>query len=169
MTILNIVTFPSKVLRAETEPINEFSHELSTLVDDMVETMRVAPGVGLAAPQVGVSKKLVVVEFGSELDESFPKQLYVLANPEIVEKSEETLRGIEGCLSVPGLVGSVDRARIVTVKAQDLEGKPLKIRAEGWLARIFQHEIDHINGILYTDRTNDIWQPNEDDEDIPDV
>ena len=169
MTILNIVTFPSKVLRAETEPINEFNHELSTLVDDMVETMRVAPGVGLAAPQVGVSKKLVVVEFGSELDESFPKQLYVLANPEIVEKSEETLRGIEGCLSVPGLVGSVDRARIVTVKAQDLEGKPLKIRAEGWLARIFQHEIDHINGILYTDRTNDIWQPNEDDEDIPDV
>ena len=113
MTILNIVTFPSKVLRAETESINEFDHELSTLVDDMVETMRVAPGVGLAAPQVGVSKKLVVVEFGSELDESFPKQLYVLANPEIVEKSEETLRGIEGCLSVPGLVGSVDRARIV--------------------------------------------------------
>ncbi len=72
MTILNIVTFPDKVLRADTETISNFDHELSTLVDNMVETMRVAPGVGLAAPQVGVSKKLVVVEFGSELDESFP-------------------------------------------------------------------------------------------------
>ena len=169
MTILNIVTFPDKVLRADTQKISDFDHELSTLVDNMVETMRVAPGVGLAAPQVGVSKKLVVVEFGSELDESFPKQLYVLVNPEITERSEETVRGIEGCLSVPDLVGTVDRARVVTVKAQDQHGKPLKIRAEGWLARIFQHEIDHINGILYTDRTNDIWQPDEDDEDIPDV
>ncbi|MBG0771625.1 MAG: peptide deformylase, partial [Anaerolineaceae bacterium] len=153
----------------ETEAINEFDHDLRALADDMVETMRVAPGVGLAAPQVGVSKKLVVVEYGSELDESFPKQLYVLANPEIIERSEETVRGIEGCLSVPDLVGTVDRAQVVTVKAQDLNGKPMKIRAEGWLARIFQHEIDHINGILYTDRTNDIWQPDEDDEDIPDV
>ncbi len=169
MTILNIVTFPEKVLRAETEVVNKFDHELRALADDMVETMRVAPGVGLAAPQVGVSKKLVVVEFGSETDESFPKQLYILANPEITERSEETVRGIEGCLSVPDLVGTVDRARVVTVKAQDVNGKPLKIRAEGWLARIFQHEIDHINGILYTDRTVDIWQPDEDDEDIPDV
>lgn len=169
MTILNIVTFPEKVLRAETEVVNKFDHELRALADDMVETMRVAPGVGLAAPQVGVSKKLVVVEFGSEMDESFPKQLYILANPEITERSEETVRGIEGCLSVPDLVGTVDRARVVTVKAQDVNGKPLKIRAEGWLARIFQHEIDHINGILYTDRTVDIWQPDEDDEDIPDV
>ncbi|MBG0770075.1 MAG: peptide deformylase, partial [Anaerolineaceae bacterium] len=150
MTILNIVTFPEKVLRAETEGINKFDHELRALADDMVETMRVAPGVGLAAPQVGVSKKLVVVEFGSETDDSFPKQLYILANPEITERSEETVRGIEGCLSVPDLVGTVDRARVVTVKAQDVNGKPLKIRAEGWLARIFQHEIEHINGILYT-------------------
>jgi len=169
MTILNIVTFPNKVLRAETEIIDTFDPELSTLVDDMVETMRVAPGVGLAAPQVGVSKKLVVVEFGNENDDSFPKQLYVLVNPEITEQSDETVRGIEGCLSVPDLVGTVDRARVVTVKAQDQTGKHLKIRAEGWLARIFQHEIDHLNGILYTDRTNDIWQPDEDDEDIPDV
>ena len=169
MTVRTIVTFPAKVLREETAVITEFNQDLNVLVEDMVETMRVAPGVGLAAPQVGISKKLVVVEFGSEMDESFPKQLYVLVNPEITDRSEETVRGIEGCLSVPDLVGSVDRARVVTVKAQDQRGKPLKIRAEGWLARIFQHEIDHINGILYTDRTNDIWQPDEDDEDVPDV
>lgn len=169
MTVRNIVTFPAKVLRAETEIINEFDQDLSVLVDDMVETMRDAPGVGLAAPQVGISKKLVVVEFGSELDESFPKQLYVLVNPEVINRSEETVRGIEGCLSVPDLVGSVDRARVVTVTAQNQHGKPLKIRAEGWLARIFQHEIDHINGILYTDRADEIWQPDENDQDVPDV
>lgn len=169
MAVMDIVTFPAKVLREETTTISKFDRDLNNLVDDMVETMRDAPGVGLAAPQIGVSKKLVVVEFGSELDESFPKQLYVLVNPEIINRSEETVRGIEGCLSVPDLVGSVDRAQVVTVKAQDQHGQPLKIRAEGWLARIFQHEIDHINGILYTDRTNDIWHPDEDDQDIPDV
>jgi len=169
MTVRTIATFPAKVLREETAVITEFDQDLSVLVNDMVETMRVAPGVGLAAPQISVSKKLVVVEFGREDDENFPKQVYVLVNPEIVNQSEEMVRGIEGCLSVPDLIGSVDRARVVTVKAQDQHGKPLKIRAEGWLARIFQHEIDHINGILYTDRTNDIWQPDEDDEDIPDV
>ena len=169
MAILDIVTFPSKVLREETKPITDFDQDLEKLVEDMIDTMRDAPGVGLAAPQVGVSKKLVVVEYGSEEDDSFPKQLFVLANPEIVERSEDIVRGVEGCLSVPDLVGSVDRARVVTVRAQDQHGKNLKIRAEGWLARIFQHEIDHINGILYTDRTNDIWQPDEDDEDVPDV
>ena len=89
----------------------------------------------------------------------------MLANPEIVERSEDIVRGVEGCLSVPDLVGSVDRARVVTVRAQDQHGKNLKIRAEGWLARIFQHEIDHINGILYTDRTREIWQPEPDELD----
>lgn len=165
MAILDIVTFPSKVLREETKPITDFDQDLEKLVEDMIDTMRDAPGVGLAAPQVGVSKKLVVVEYGNEEDDSFPKQLFVLANPEIVDRSEDTVRGVEGCLSVPDLVGSVDRARVVTVRAQDQHGKNLKIRAEGWLARIFQHEIDHINGILYTDRTIEIWQPEPDELD----
>lgn len=165
MAVMDIVTFPHKVLREETQAITAFDQDLQKLVDDMIDTMRDAPGVGLAAPQVGLSKKLVVVEYGSEADENFPKQLFVLANPEIVEHSTETVRGIEGCLSVPDLVGSVDRSRVVTVRAQDQHGKNLKIRAEGWLARIFQHEIDHINGILYTDRTTEIWQPEEDDLD----
>ena len=166
MTIREIKTFPSEVLRKKAEPISKFDKDLHKLVDDMVETMRVAPGVGLAAPQVGISERVAVVEFGHEDDEDIPRQLYVLVNPEIVKMSDEMVRGIEGCLSVPGLVGSVDRAKVVTVRAQDQHGKKLKIRAVGWLARIFQHEIDHLDGVLYTDRAVEIWQP---DEEMPDM
>ncbi|MBG0784944.1 MAG: peptide deformylase [Anaerolineaceae bacterium] len=166
MTIRDIKTFPSEVLRKKAEPISKFDKDLQKLVDDMVETMREAPGVGLAAPQVGISERVVVIEFGHEDDEDIPKQLFVLINPEIVKMSDETVRGIEGCLSVPGLVGSVDRARVVTVRAQDQQGKKIKIRAVGWLARIFQHEIDHLDGVLYTDRAVEIWQP---EEDVPDM
>ena len=166
MTIRNIKTFPNEVLRKKAEPVDKFDKDLKTLVDDMVETMREAPGVGLAAPQVGISERVVVVEFGHEDDEDIPKQLYVLVNPEIVKISDEKVRGIEGCLSVPGLVGSVDRAKIVTVRAQDQTGKKTKVRAVGWLARIFQHEIDHLDGVLYTDRAVEIWQP---EEDLPDM
>ncbi len=166
MTIREIKTFPSEVLRRKAEPISKFDKDLHELIDDMVETMRVAPGVGLAAPQVGISERVAVVEFGHEDDEDIPRQLYVLVNPEIVKMSDETVRGIEGCLSVPGLVGSVDRAKVVTVRAQDQHGKKLKIRAVGWLARIFQHEIDHLDGVLYTDRAVEIWQP---DEEMPDM
>jgi peptide deformylase len=165
MALRKIVTFPNDVLRKTAEPVTVFDDELQVLVDDMIETMRDAPGVGLAAPQIGLSKRLVVIEFGSEFDESIPKQVFVLVNPEIVDYSEETVRGIEGCLSVPDLVGSVDRSTVVTVRAQDQTGKKTKFRTEGWLARIFQHEIDHINGILYTDRAEEIWQAEEDEAD----
>jgi peptide deformylase len=165
MAVRKIVTFPNKVLRKETKPIKEFDDALQVLVDDMIETMRVAPGVGLAATQIGISKRLVVIEYGNDDDETIPKQLFILANPEIIDRSEETVRGIEGCLSVPDLVGAVDRAKVVTVRGQDQTGKNLKIRAEGWLARIFQHEIDHINGILYTDRAEEIWHPDPDEVD----
>lgn len=144
-----------------------FDKELQILVEDMIETMRVAPGVGLAAPQIGVSKRVIVVEFGNEDDETIPEQLYVLVNPEIVQQSEDNVVGIEGCLSVPGFAGEVARAQVVTVTGKDVSGKKVKIRAQGWLARIFQHEIDHINGILYTDRAEQIWQPDlEEDETI---
>ena len=94
------------------------------------------------------------------------KKLYVLVNPEIVEKSEELVLGIEGCLSVPELVGEVERHEKITVKALNRHGHPIKIKAEGWLARIFQHEIDHLEGIIYTDRTDKVWKP-RDDEEIP--
>ena len=158
MTIRKITTFPAGVLRKEAEAVKDFNHDLKNLLDDMIETMRDAPGVGLAAPQVGVSKRVVVVEFGDEEDDTIPKQLYVLINPEIINKSNDMVAGIEGCLSVPGLVGEVERAKVVTVSAQDQSGAKIKIRAQGWLARIFQHEIDHINGLIYPNRTEKLWQ-----------
>ena len=165
MALRKIYTFSEKVLRQEAETVDRFDDDLKLLISDMVDTMREAPGVGLAAPQIGVSKRVIVVEFGHEEDESIPKQLYAVVNPEIVRLSEETVSGIEGCLSVPGFIGEVDRARIVTVKGQDSDGKPITIRAEGWLARIFQHEIDHVNGILYTDRAENIWKPEPEEMD----
>jgi len=165
MTIRELTTFPEEVLRNQAQPVTVFDEDLQSLVDDMIETMRVAPGVGLAAPQIGVSKRVIVVEFGHEEDDSIPKQLYVMVNPEIVNTSEEEVAGIEGCLSVPGVVGEVSRAQVVTVQGQDTRGKKIKIRAQGWLARIFQHEIDHINGMLYTDRADDLWQPEPDEMD----
>jgi peptide deformylase len=165
MTVQNIYTFREDVLRQKAQPVDTFDAELQTLVDDMIETMRVAPGVGLAAPQIGVSKRVIVVEFGDEYDETIPERLFVLVNPEIVQQSEDQIEGIEGCLSVPGLVGEVARAQSVTVRGQDQRGKKVTIRAQGWLARIFQHEIDHVNGVLYTDRTEKIWQPKDEDMD----
>ena len=161
MTIRPLTTFPEEVLRQKAQDVENFDEDLKELVDDMVETMREAPGVGLAAPQIGISKRIIVVEFGDEYDETVPNQLYVLINPEITKKSNATLKGIEGCLSVPGLVGEVERASAVTVVGQDLTGKKVKIRAQGWLARIFQHEIDHVNGLLYTDRAKNIWKPDQ--------
>lgn len=165
MTILPILSFNDDVLRQEAQPVDEFTEDLRILVEDMIETMRAAPGVGLAAPQIGVSKRVIVVEFGSEEDESIPESLYVLVNPEIIQQSKNNVSGIEGCLSVPGYAGEVERAEVVTVRAKDQFGKKVKIRAHGWLARIFQHEIDHINGILYTDRADQIWQPTQEETD----
>jgi peptide deformylase len=165
MTIRNIYPYTEGVLRHKAQPVETFDDDLQILIDDMIETMRAAPGVGLAAPQIGVSKRVIVVEFGNEDDETIPEQLFVLVNPEIVQQSEKSVFGIEGCLSVPGFAGEVARARVVTVRGQDPSGKKVKIRAQGWLARIFQHEIDHINGTLYTDRTGQIWQADQDEMD----
>jgi len=159
MTIHSLTTLPEKGLRQRAKPVENFDKDLQQLLDDMIETMRQAPGVGLAAPQIGVSKRVIVVEFGHEDDETIPKQLYVVINPEIEDLSTDTVAGVEGCLSVPGVVGEVQRARVVTVHGQNAQGKQIRIRAEGWLARIFQHEIDHVNGVLYTDRAETLWKP----------
>ncbi len=165
MTIRDIYNFTEEVLRQKAQPVDNFDADLQMLVDDMIETMRAAPGVGLAAPQIGVPKRVIVVEFRDEHDETIPEQLFVVINPEIAQQSEDKIAGIEGCLSVPGLVGEVARAQVVTVRGKDQFGKKVNIRAQGWLARIFQHEIDHINGVLYTDRTDQIWQPRDEDTD----
>lgn len=170
MTLRPIVTLPDPVLRRKARPITSFDDSLQTLIDDMLETMREAPGVGLAAPQVNVSERLIVVEYSDdEEDENgefieMPKKLYVLINPEIVKTSEETELGVEGCLSIPGLVGEVERFSMVQLKGLNRRGQPVKLKAEGWLARIFQHEIDHLNGVVFPDLATKVWQPQTQEE-----
>ena len=164
MAVLEIVCVPDEILRKRTQKVVEFDKKFEQFVEDMVDTLRDAPGVGLAAPQVGVSKKLIIVEYGDDEDESVPKKLYVVANPEIIKKSIETEMGIEACLSVPNMVGDVERHLQIVVKGQNKKGQPIRIKAKGWLARVFQHEIDHLNGILYTDIAEHVWQPESEEE-----
>ncbi len=167
MALREIVTVPNDVLRRKAHKITEFDKELQKTIDDMVETMREAPGVGLAAPQIGLLSRLVVVEYEEDDEkEDSPKKLYVVVNPEIISASEETEMGIEGCLSIPGLVGEVERSVEVVVRGQNRRGQPVKIKANGWLARIFQHEIDHLDGVLYTDRAVKVWKPAPEEESI---
>ncbi len=161
MATREIVTLPDPVLRRKARKVTVFDKEFQTLVDDMIETLRAAPGVGLAAPQVNVSQRLIVVEYGDDEDESVPKRLFVVANPEIVLASAEMELGTEACLSIPGLVGDVERHAQITVKGLTRHGKPTKVKVEGWLARIFQHEIDHVDGVLFTDRATKVWKPKE--------
>jgi peptide deformylase len=156
------------VLRRKAHAVTKFDKNLHTLIDDMVETMRQAPGVGLAAPQIGLSERLIVIEYfereEDEEKEDAPKKVWAVLNPEIIKASEERLTGVEGCLSIPGLVGEVQRHAAVQIKGLNRHGKPLRIKAEGWLARIFQHEIDHLNGVLFTDRATRVWKPQEEVE-----
>jgi len=163
MAILDIVTLPEPILRRKARKITTFDKDLETLLDNMVETMRVAPGVGLAAPQVNVPLRAIVIEYGEEEDEEAPKKLYMMVNPEIVQASEETETAVEACLSIPSLVGEVERFNHITVKGQNRKGKPMKVKASGWMARIFQHEIDHLDGVLFTDRATRVWKPKEDE------
>ena len=169
MAIRQIVTIPNKILNRKARKVTDFGQEFQELVDDMIETMRDAPGTGLAGPQVNESLRVLVVEFGDEEDETILPKLYVLANPEISRKSRETVLGTEGCLSIPDYVAEVDRPTGITIKAQNRYGQKTKIKAKGWLARIFQHEIDHLNGILILDIAERVFkledlQPEEAEE-----
>jgi peptide deformylase len=166
MALRTIVTLPQPVLRQKARKVSDFGPELQELIDDMIDTMRDAPGVGLAAPQVGVLKRVIVVEYGDDENEDVPPSLYVVVNPEIVRFSTESVEGVEGCLSIPRLVGSVERPDEVTVRGLSRQGKPVKIKASGWLARIFQHEVDHLDGILFVDRAEKIWKMEENSEEV---
>jgi peptide deformylase len=147
--------------------VTDFGPNLQTLINDMVETMREAPGVGLAAPQVNVQQRVIVVEFGDEEDEEIPPKLFTMVNPEITRMDSETVIGVEGCLSIPDFVGEVERSVAVTVKGQNRHGKPMKVKAKGWLARIFQHEVNHLDGILFTDIAEKVYKLEpEEEEDI---
>ena len=158
MAIREIITLPHKTLRQKARKVTSFGSDLQTLIDDLVETMRSAPGVGLAAPQVNVSSRVIVVEFNENEDEEIPPKLYVVVNPEITRFSSEDEIGTEGCLSIPRIVGDVERPITVTIKGLNRRGQPQKIKASGWLARIFQHEVDHLDGVLFVDRAERVWQ-----------
>ena len=161
MAIREIVTHPAPVLRKKARKITDFGPDLQSLIDDMVETMREAPGVGLAAPQVGIPLQLIVVEYSEKTEEQEseePPKLYTIVNPEIIRFSSEHELGTEGCLSIPGYVGDVERPLAITLKGVNRRGKPLRIKADGWLARIFQHEVDHLNGVLFIDRAEKVWK-----------
>ena len=174
MALRTIVTLPEPILRRKARPVSTFDIHLQTLIDDMIDTMRNAPGVGLAAPQVGISDRLIVVEYAEppeDEDEAEHKEvkpkLYVMINPEIVKTSEEKVLGVEGCLSIPGLVGEVERFEMIQIKGLNRRGQPMKVKAQGWLARIFQHEIDHVNGVVFPDRATRVWKPEpEEEEDL---
>jgi len=158
MAIREIITIPHETLRSKARKVTSFGEELQTLIDDMLETMRAAPGVGLAAPQLNVPLRVIVVEFAeSEEDEEVTPELYICVNPKITPTSAEEEVGTEGCLSIPGIVGDVSRPLGVTVKGLNRHGQPMKLKTTGWLARIFQHEVDHLNGVLFVDLAEKVW------------
>ncbi|PLY01209.1 MAG: peptide deformylase [Desulfuromonas sp.] len=152
MAVLEILHYPDERLSRKCEPVPEITPELIKLADDMVETMYDAPGVGLAAPQVGVLQRLVVIDCAPS-DEA--ADLITAFNPEIVERDGECFEE-EGCLSVPGYAAKVHRAARVKVRYQDRDGAMVEREADGLLAVAFQHEIDHLDGILYVDRLSSL-------------
>lgn len=152
MTVLKLYTYPDKILEQKCAPLTEVTDDVRRLLDDMLETMYQDKGVGLAAPQVGILKRLIVID-DKVTEEGIPgpHPLYMV-NPEIIAKSEETIYFNEGCLSVPGQCAEVKRHAAVTVKYLDYNGTPQTLEATDYLAVIIQHETDHLDGILYIDR-----------------
>jgi len=158
MAVLDIVLEGDPRLRQKSVKIRQVDASIRKLADDMYETIPVAEGVAVAAPQVGVTRRLIVIRF-TEVDEENSEVegeeiTFRLANPEIVRGHGNDV-GLEGCLSIPGWVGEVPRFESITVKGIDMDNKPVRVKASGYLARIFQHEIDHLDGILFTDRVED--------------
>ncbi len=143
MAVYRIVELGDQVLREKARPVPEINKNILKLLDNLVDTMYAAKGVGLAAPQIGISKRVIVVDAGEGLLE--------LVNPEIIGSRGEDV-AVEGCLSIPGVAGEVKRAEQVEVKGLDRAGKVIKVRATGLLARALQHEIDHLDGILFIDK-----------------
>ena len=144
----NILIYPDPFLLKKAAPVSRVDEKVRELIRDMFETMRAASGIGLAAPQLGVGKRVIIVDISPVEKEVAP---LALVNPEIVE-SRGLEEGTEGCLSLPGIEGVVPRAEIVLVKGQDEQGRPVQLTARGFLARALQHEIDHLDGVLFIDR-----------------
>ncbi len=151
MTLLDIITYPDPLLASPSKDVTDFGEETQQLIEDMAETMFDAPGAGLAAVQIGVSKRIIVINTTppSDDEENTEKTWYPLINPEIIEKSGSFLSEQEGCLSVPELRSNVKRFSYVKVEAQDREGKSITMEAEDYHAVVLQHEIDHLHGRLF--------------------
>lgn len=171
MAILEIIQPDNPILRKKAIKVanSQFkSEKFQNLINDMVETMGEARGIGLAAPQVAQSMRLIVIHLPDETEEDREEygddagRTFIVANPKIIKNSRDVVAGVEGCLSMPGLLGEVDRYDMVVVTGQDRHGKDFRIKARGWLARVFQHEIDHLEGRLFIDLTDKVWRAGED-------
>jgi peptide deformylase len=166
MANLEILTVQNQehlqILRTKSRKVQAVSPKMVAFAEQMLETMREANGVGLAAPQVGVLQRIFVVELPEDEENDEPAQTYILFNPKIIKGRGEQI-GYEGCLSIPGYIGEVARRQQITLEALNEKGDPVRLKAEGYMARVFQHEIDHLDGILYTDRLTDpqTFQPVE--------
>ena len=167
MALRKVVTTENPVLRQKAKKVHHFDTSLQRLVNDMFETMHDSNGVGLAAPQIAQSIRVFVAEYTDPEEDGGQHHKVAVFNPEIVKAEGEAL-GSEGCLSIPGYVGdNIRRATKILVKGQDVKGKPIRVPAEGWFARILQHEIDHLDGILFLDRLDrpeDLREVGEEEE-----
>jgi len=161
MAILEIKTDPDPVLRQKARPVSQVDARIRRLMDDMLETMYAAHGIGLAAPQVGISQRVIVIDVG--------EGPIKVVNPKLTPVGDEEELATEGCLSVPGKQGDVWRATAVLVRGLDEMGKPLKRQVEGWLARVFQHEVDHLDGHLFTDTATNVHEVTAEDEAAEDL
>ncbi len=174
MTILKIIPPANPVLRQKAKKVKAFTPKLQTLIDDMFETMYDAHGVGLAAPQVAQPMRMFVAYLGEDPlvedgieEEAAPGigQELVMINPEIAHTSDVIALGNEGCLSIPGYLGTVERPDAITVKYTDRHGKKQRLETHGWMARVILHEYDHLDGVLFIDKALDIWEMgSEEDE-----
>jgi len=160
MAIMPIIKMDNPVLHQKAKKVKKIDDSIQKLIDNMIETMHDIEGIGLAAPQVGVPLQVVVIQLPDEED------VITLINPEVVKISEETEMMMEGCLSLPGYNADVKRSTSITVKARDRQCKPIRIKGEGLLAQVLQHETDHINGIVFVDHLEsmDKLRKNEEDE-----
>ena len=177
MTLLNIINPLDPILRRKAKKITRFDGTLQNLIDDMIETMHDAPGVGLAAPQISESLRLFVahVEDGPEGETNSDDQnnvmtpglgrMHVMINPKITYFSGETTVRTEGCLSLPGYLGDVRRPLEIFIKYTDRHGQRRKLKTNGWMARVIQHEYDHLEGVLFIDKAEKIWLADQESDD----
>jgi len=161
MPLREIIYASDSRLRQKAKRVKQFGPALEALADDMLETMHEAYGIGLAAPQIGLLQRLFVAELPEDENDPQSGKPFVLVNPEVIKFASKEVEGEEGCLSIPTWYGMVWRPEWIVVKAQDVNGKPIKVRAEGLLARVFLHEMDHLDGVLFVDRVESpdkLWQ-----------